>query len=201
VWCGVLWCKHIKFEHVRTIEQQHSFLPTFFPTFRSVFKINHKFVWQKGKMLCLLMFGFASSQPPAGSCFFSGSIVMGKFCGTLTDPNGGAGTSYHPHLNVMINCPHPPSQYTDLPATFYGTCTDGSPDYCNSPVSCLGELRSFNGGTSKFEKAAELSKGNDKCFANGEAQMGIIGNSTGLTVSSKFCLLHCFAEKHLSLSS
>lgn len=140
-------------------------------------------------MLSVLLFacGSTAQTPPAGTCYFDNNgtpgIVVGRFCGILTDPHAGAGTGYHPHLNVVINCPHVPSSPTDLPASLYGVCDIAPPDYCDNEVLCLGTLASLSGVTATFSSSVELSKGSNTCFSRGSAVFQLRGNSSGLDIS------------------
>ena len=71
--------------------------------------------------------------PPVGG---SPGYITDKFCGDLTDPDDGAHTPFHPHLQVGgLPAPGRNRRGYALPAMFYGMSTEAeaTPDYCNNP--------------------------------------------------------------------
>jgi hypothetical protein len=67
----------------------------------------------------------------------SPGYITGKFCGDLTDPDDGAHTPFHPHLQVGgLPAPGRNRHGYALPAMFYGMCTEAeaTPDYYNNPM-------------------------------------------------------------------
>jgi hypothetical protein len=134
-------------------------------------------------------------------CFFPDSAgklvgsIQGEFCGRIEN-DGGAGTPYHPHLSLIINCPAeqdnlPVKDYRNKPS-FYAIGDVGTPDYVSGKVECAGYFDSLQGSTVSVRKTMETtspvaSGKNRSCFlGGGDAGFTVVNDGNGGLVVQGF---------------